>query len=120
MKTTAKTAPVNRQNWGLQGLLLATSIALGWILLPFYGVILWAVIIALLFSSLNLWLLPRVGNRTTVAALVTGEVLDPRDRDMILRADPNTMRRRFMPNCSQVSSTRCAIFGVYMKPCHRG
>lgn len=71
MKTTAKTAPVNRQNWGLQGLLLATSIAFGWILLPFYGVILWAVIIALLFSSLNLWLLPRVGNRTTVAALVT-------------------------------------------------
>jgi predicted PurR-regulated permease PerM len=71
MKSTEKTAPVNRHSKGLQGLLLATSIALGWILLPFYGVILWAVIIALLFAPLHRWLLPRLGNRITVTALLT-------------------------------------------------
>ena len=31
-------------------LLLAVSLALGWILLPFYGAILWGSIIALLFA----------------------------------------------------------------------
>jgi len=52
-------------------LLAGTALALGWILLPFYGAILWAVIIALLFAPLYRWLLPLVGQRRTWAALIT-------------------------------------------------
>jgi predicted PurR-regulated permease PerM len=55
----------------LPALLLVVSAALIYILLPFYGAIMWGVIIALLFSPLFVWLLPRVGQRPTVAALLT-------------------------------------------------
>ena len=52
-------------------LLVVVSVALGWILLPFYGTILWGAIIALLFSPLYRWLLPRLKRRRTRAALLT-------------------------------------------------
>ncbi len=52
-------------------LLLAVSLALGWILLPFYGAILWGAIIALLFEPLYRWLLPRLRQRRIPTALVT-------------------------------------------------
>lgn len=52
-------------------LLVAVSIALAWILLPFYGTIMWGSIIALLFAPVHRWLLPRLGRRRTVSALVT-------------------------------------------------
>jgi predicted PurR-regulated permease PerM len=53
-------------------LLVTVSLALGWILLPFYGTILWAAIIALLFMPLFRHLLPRLGRqRRTLAALLT-------------------------------------------------
>ena len=52
-------------------LLFVVSLAFGWILLPFYGTILWATIIALLFAPLNRWLLARMAPRRTVAALLT-------------------------------------------------
>ncbi len=55
----------------LAALLLLASIALIWILLPFYGTILWAVIIAVIFSPLYRWLLPRVWGRNNIAAGVT-------------------------------------------------
>ena len=55
----------------LRVLLVAVSVAFVWILLPFYGTILWGAIIALLFAPLNRWLLPRMGQRRTLAALVT-------------------------------------------------
>ena len=42
-------------------LLVAVSLALGWILLPFYGTILWGAIIALLFA-------PRVPPAAAAAA----------------------------------------------------
>lgn len=58
-------------NRALPVLLLAVSVALVYILLPFYGALMWGVIIALLFSPLFVWLLPRVGQRPTVAALLT-------------------------------------------------
>ena len=61
-------APDNR---ALPWLLLAATVALGTILLPFYGAILWGGIIALLFIPLHHWLLPRFGQRHNVAALVT-------------------------------------------------
>ena len=52
-------------------LLVAVSVAFGWILLPFYGTILWAAIIALLFAPLYRRLLVRLNRRRTPAALLT-------------------------------------------------
>jgi predicted PurR-regulated permease PerM len=49
-------------------LLAASSLALAWILLPFYGAILWGVIIAMLFAPLFRRLLPHVQQRRTLAA----------------------------------------------------
>lgn len=52
-------------------LLVAVTLALGWILLPFYGSILWGVIIALLFAPLQRRLLRPLRQRRTLAALLT-------------------------------------------------
>ena len=52
-------------------LLLAVSAALAWILLPFYGPILWGAIVALLFAPLYRRLLPRLAQHRTPAALLT-------------------------------------------------
>ena len=52
-------------------LLISVSIALGWILWPFYGTIMWGVIIALLFAPLNRRLQERLSGRRTPAALLT-------------------------------------------------
>jgi predicted PurR-regulated permease PerM len=52
-------------------LLLAVSVALVWILLPFYGSVLWGAIIALLLTPLYRWLLPRLRGRRSLAALLT-------------------------------------------------
>ena len=52
-------------------LLVVVSLALGWILLPFFGTILWGAIIALLFAPLYRWLLPRLGGRRSAAAVLT-------------------------------------------------
>ncbi len=59
------------ENRALLLLLVAVSLALGWILLPFYGAILWGSIIALLFAPLYRRLLPRLNGRRTPAALLT-------------------------------------------------
>ena len=48
--------------------LVACAVALGWILQPFWGAILWAVIIALLFLPMFRRLLPRVGGRVSARA----------------------------------------------------
>lgn len=55
----------------LRVLLVGVSVAFVWILLPFYGTVLWGVIIALLFAPLNRWLLPRMKQRRNLAALTT-------------------------------------------------
>lgn len=52
-------------------MLLAVSAALVVILLPFYAAIMWGVILALLFTPLDRWMLTKLGNRPTVAALCT-------------------------------------------------
>ncbi len=52
-------------------LLAAVSAALVWILLPLYGTVLWGTILALLFAPLYRWLLPRLQQRRTPAALLT-------------------------------------------------
>lgn len=59
------------ENRALQFLLVLVSVALGWILLPFYGTILWGCTIALLFAPVFRWMLPRVKHRRTPAALLT-------------------------------------------------
>jgi len=55
----------------LQVLLVLSTAALGWILLPFFGTILWAVIIAMLFVPVYRRLLPLLGRKRTLAALLT-------------------------------------------------
>ncbi len=52
-------------------LLAVALLALAWILLPFYGTILWAAILAMLFHPVHRWLLARLGQRRTLAALLT-------------------------------------------------
>lgn len=52
-------------------LLIAVSLLLGWILLPFFGTILWSAIIALLFAPMYRRLLARLKGRRTSAALLT-------------------------------------------------
>jgi predicted PurR-regulated permease PerM len=61
----------SNENRTLFILLAAISLALGWILLPFYGTILWGAIIALLFTPLYRQLLLLMNQRRTPAALVT-------------------------------------------------
>lgn len=52
-------------------LLAATALAMGYLLLPFYGAIMWAIITAMLFVPVYRRLLPRVkGRRNAAAALV--------------------------------------------------
>lgn len=59
------------QRHALNLLLALVSVALIWILLPFYGVILWATVIALIFTPLFVWLVPRLKGRRSLAALLT-------------------------------------------------
>lgn len=63
--------PRAAEHQALLWLLGAVSLAFGWILLPFYGTVLWGAIIALLFAPLYRWLLRRLGRRRTPAALAT-------------------------------------------------
>jgi predicted PurR-regulated permease PerM len=49
-------------------LLAVSALALGWILLPFYGAILWAIIIAVLFVPIYRPLLSRLKQRRNIAA----------------------------------------------------
>jgi len=55
----------------LRLLLVLVTVALAWILLPFYGTILWGSIVALLFAPLYRYLLPRLKRRRTLSALLT-------------------------------------------------
>ncbi len=71
MNSPVESAPASPENRALPWLLAAVSAALAWILLPFYGTILWAGIIALLFAPVYRRLLPRLGQRRTPAALLT-------------------------------------------------
>lgn len=52
-------------------LLAAVTLAFGWILLPYYGAVFWAVILAILFSPLQRWLARRHNNSRNITALAT-------------------------------------------------
>ncbi len=71
MPTPPEREPTALEKRTLVGVLVGVSAALVWILLPFYGAILWGVIIALLFAPLYHWLLARLGRRRTTAAVLT-------------------------------------------------
>jgi predicted PurR-regulated permease PerM len=61
----------DREHRALVLLLATVTLALGWILLPFFGTLMWSAIIALLFVPLNRRLLLRLKHRRTLAALLT-------------------------------------------------
>ena len=52
-------------------LILAATLALGWILLPFYGAVLWGVVLAIVFAPLYRLLVRTTGQRRSLAALCT-------------------------------------------------
>ena len=59
------------ENRALLPLMVVVTLAMGWILQPFYGAILWGAIIALLFTPVYRRLLARLKWRRTLAALLT-------------------------------------------------
>jgi len=59
------------ENRALLPLMVVVTLALGWILQPFYGAIMWGAIIALLFAPVYRRLLARLKWRRTLAALLT-------------------------------------------------
>ena len=63
--------PTDSEGLALWFLLGVVTLALGWILWPFYGTILWSAIIAMVFAPVNSRLLVRARGRKTVAALGT-------------------------------------------------
>ncbi len=52
-------------------LLAAVTILFGWVLLPFFGAVMWGTVIALLFAPLYRRLNAKMGNRPNTAALAT-------------------------------------------------
>jgi predicted PurR-regulated permease PerM len=52
-------------------LLVAVSLAFAWVIWPFYGAVLWAIVLAIVFEPLYRWLLSSTGQRRDLAALAT-------------------------------------------------
>lgn len=59
------------EDQGFLLLLVAVTLAFGWILTPFYGAILWAVVVAVIFAPLDRRLQARMGGRPNLAAAAT-------------------------------------------------
>ena len=71
MKSPDEDGPANSENRAIFLLFVVVAVALGWILLPFYGAIMWGAIIAVLFSPLHRRLMMRLHWGRTPAALLT-------------------------------------------------
>ena len=56
-------------------LLLLVSLAFFWVLWPFYGAVFWGAIFALMFSPLFLYLLKKMPQKRTLAALLTVSII---------------------------------------------
>ena len=56
-------------------LLVAVSLAFGWILLPYYGAVFWGIVLAIVFAPLYRRLLPRLRGSPNLAALATLAVI---------------------------------------------
>lgn len=59
------------ENKALLFLLVLVGAAFAWILLPFYGAVLWGVVIAIVFAPLYRWLLRTLADRSNTAAFIT-------------------------------------------------
>ena len=59
------------ENRALLPMMVVVTLALGWILVPFYGAIMWGSIIAMLFLPVHRWLLERYKLQRTPSALLT-------------------------------------------------
>ena len=71
MKTPAPSTPSVIEHKPLLVLLVAASLALAWILQPFFSPLLWSAIVALLFAPLHRRLLLYLRHWRTLAALLT-------------------------------------------------
>jgi predicted PurR-regulated permease PerM len=69
--TPAPVAPRAFEDKVFLVLLVAASLAFAWILWPFFGAVLWGVILAIVFTPLYQRLLPSMWQRRTLAALTT-------------------------------------------------
>ncbi|GGC42209.1 AI-2E family transporter [Novosphingobium marinum] len=56
------------EDGGFLALVLLVSLAFIWLVLPFFGAILWGLVAAILFAPLNRWLVRRMGGHENVAA----------------------------------------------------
>lgn len=59
------------QDKAFLALLVAVSLAFGWILLPYYGAVFWGIVLAIVFAPLYRRLLPRLRRSPNLAALAT-------------------------------------------------
>ncbi|WP_454620775.1 AI-2E family transporter [Bradyrhizobium cenepequi] len=59
------------EDQGFLLLLFAVTLAFAWILQPFYGAVLWAIVVAVIFAPVNRTILRSVGGRQTLAASIT-------------------------------------------------
>jgi predicted PurR-regulated permease PerM len=59
------------EHQGFLLLLVAVTLAFAWVLQPFYGAILWAVVVAVIFAPVYRKLLARMGDRRSLAAAIT-------------------------------------------------
>ncbi|MBO4226699.1 AI-2E family transporter [Bradyrhizobium neotropicale] len=59
------------EDQGFLLLLFAVTLAFAWILQPFYGAVLWAIVVAVIFAPANRRILRSVGGRETLAASIT-------------------------------------------------
>lgn len=71
MNYSDESAPAYVEKRAFPLLLVVVTVAFGAVLFPFFGAIMWGAIIALLFAPLYRWLLPRLRQRATPAALLT-------------------------------------------------
>ncbi|MGX9425047.1 MULTISPECIES: AI-2E family transporter [Bradyrhizobium] len=59
------------EDQGFLLLLFVVTLAFAWILQPFYGAVLWAIVVAVIFAPANRRILRSVGGRETLAASIT-------------------------------------------------
>lgn len=71
MQTTPQARRTSHEKKIFVVLLVAVTLAFGWILLPFSGAVFWGVVMAILFAPLHRWLLLKWKGRATLAALST-------------------------------------------------
>lgn len=57
--------------WSFLIFVVIVTVAFCWLLLPYYGAVLWAVILAILFNPVQVWLTQRLRGRSGIAAFLS-------------------------------------------------